>query len=242
MAFANLLKAVTGRNFGGTSANFIADPYLTGYHFTKWYMPGSQNVFDSVSGSFNSNIFTNKDDIPGVFDVCCLSVTIPGGRLNKTEIQGLGGTKWSVATNIDYDTSLTCKFLEFQQLPIFRAVHSWVKYIRDNKTGTTLGANEAATMKNNYSATVLYWTTKPDGKTVEFAACYSGVFPLKDPQELFQSDVASVEKVELDIEFNVDFVYQESWVYDKALELAGSYSTKLQDFRSNSASASDIPG
>ena len=231
MAFNNLFdKGYAGRNFGGTSNNFVADPYLSGYHFTSWYMPNSK-----AFGSFITGGATKPDDakIPSLFDACCLSVTTPGGRLNKTEIQGLGGTKWSVPTNVDYDTSFSCKFLEFNGLPIFKTISAWVRYIRDNKTGTTFVQNKDATEKNNYSATVLYWTTRPDATTVEFAACYSGVFPLKDPQELFQSDVASIEKVELDIEFNVDFVYQESWVYDKAIKLASSYATKINEYRNN---------
>ena len=240
MGFSSLFSA-TGRNYGGTADNLVADPYLTGYHFTKWFMPNKSIFFDTIKGLIASTKLKGPDDVPSVLDVCCLSVTPPGGTLNKTEIQGLGGTKWSVPTSVDYTTSFSCKFLEFQYIPVFSIIHSWVKYIRDNKTGTTDNANELATHKNEYSASVLYWTTKPDGKTIEYAACYSGVFPLKDPQDLFQSDVASVDKLEMDIEFNVDFVYHEKWVYDKAISISESYSKKLQEFRSSSNASQDFP-
>ena len=46
--------------------------------------------------------------------------------------------------------------------------------------------------KENYGATLAYWTTKPDGVTVEFAAIYTGMFPTKDPMDLFSGDVIKI--------------------------------------------------
>ena len=57
-----------------------------------------------------------------------------------------------------------------------------------------------------------YWTTAPDAKTVEYFACYDGVFPTKDPQDLFTSDVETVGRLDIEIEFNVDYVWHEDWV------------------------------
>lgn len=104
-------------------------------------------------------------------------------------------------------------------LPIMRIIGGWVKLIRDNKIGLgpLIGGDYN---KSSYAATVFYWTTKPDGKTVEFSACYSGVFPTKDPQDLFTGDLASVDKLEMDISFNVDFVWHEDWVSQKCQQLA----------------------
>ena len=237
MAFVSTFRH-SQRNFGGTNANLVADPLLSGYHFTKWYLP-SNPQFRNLIDDWGESSKVNRNNVEQVLDVCNLSITPPGGTLNKTEIQGMGGTKWSVATTVDYQTSFSAKFLEFTGMPVFGIIHSWIKYIRDNKTGLTSNNSTEATMKENYAATVLYWTTKPDGMTVEYAAAYSGVFPTTDPQNLMQSDVASVDKVELDIEFNVDFVYQEDWVYDEAERHSSYYGTDILEFR-NTKSRTDL--
>jgi hypothetical protein len=96
--------------------------------------------------------------------------------------------------------------------------------IRDNKIGLTAFkgtkgstvVGSAAYNKANYSATLLYWTTKPDGVTVEYAAAYSGVFPTKDPLDAFTGDINSVDKLEIDIEYSLDRVWHEDWVYKMA--------------------------
>jgi hypothetical protein len=35
----------------------------------------------------------------------------------------------------------------------------------------------------------------------------TGLFPMKDPRDIFSGDINTVDKVEIDIEFNVDNVY-----------------------------------
>jgi hypothetical protein len=158
----------------------------------------------------------NKD-IAAFLESSCLSVTPPGGTLNKTEFTGIGGIKWSVPTNVDYTNTVTVKFLEFTHLPIANIMHAWVRMIRDYKTGTThLNDNDSAYTKSAYAGSMLYWTTKPDGVTVEYSAAYTGMFPGKDPQDLFTSDVTAIDKLEIDMEFNVDWIWHEAWVHTKA--------------------------
>jgi len=223
-AFSTIIRNVRDRNFGGTDSNQVAEPYLSGYHFSHWIMGDNAAVTQFMQVG-NPSIVNQvaQTDATNILSSTCLSITPPGGTLNKTEITALGGTKWSVPTNIDYGTSLSCKFLEMSGLPVFKVIHSWAKYIRENKSGLTREKNPVNYQKDHYAATVFYWTTKPDGLTVEFASCYTGVFPLKDPQDLFAGDLSSVDKLEMDIEFNVDFIYHDQWVYDKCTRLAGEY-------------------
>lgn len=226
-AFLNMTRTLRDRNFGGTSGEQVAEPYVSGYHFTKWYMPSSLTPA-YMSFGMNDEMGTLPDgagDAANILAATCLAVTPPGGTLNKTEHIGLGGVKWSTPTNIDYGNSLSCKFLEMSGLPVLGIIGGWCKLIRDNKIGLAdlSGINYA---KNNYAATVFYWTTKPDGHTLEYCACYSGVFPTKDPQDLFSGDLSSVDKLEMDIDFNVDFVYHEDWVVDKCWEFASEGANK----------------
>jgi len=202
------------RKYGGTLIG-VADPYLTGYHFIMFeYLPP---MLPKYTVEFNSAI-SSDPELKAILSGSCLSVTPPGGTINKVEFTGLGGVKWAVPGNIDYTNSVSVKFLEFNRTPILDIFSGWFKLIRDYRTGvtdlvdTSMGSGYT---KATYAAVMYYWTTAPDGVTVEFFACYDGVFPIKDPSDLYGSDVENVGKVEVEIEFNVDYQWREPWVYRK---------------------------
>ena len=213
-SFDALGTNILTRKFGGTTVG-VADPYITGYHFI-WFDIIPAGIVNYTK-DFNSNI-QSTDEIRNILAASCLSVTPPGGTLNKVDFTGLGGIKWSVPGNIDYGNSVSVKFLEFNRTPILDIFSGWFKLIRDYRTGvtdlvdTSMGSGYT---KATYAAVMYYWTTAPDGVTVEFFACYDGVFPIKDPADLYGSDVENVGKVEVEIEFNVDYQWREPWVYRK---------------------------
>jgi len=208
-SFVNVANNRVTRNFGGTIAG-VADPYVTGYHFI---------YFAKLPAALQD--YVDLPDIGSIQNIlagACLSVTPPGGTLNKVEFTGLGGVKWAVPANVDYGNSVSVKFLEFNGLPILNIMHGWIKMIRDYRTGTSnLVDGETLTgySKNTYAGIMYYWTTAPDAKTVEYYACYDGVFPTKDPQDLFTSDVETVGRLDAEIEFNVDYIWHESWTKEK---------------------------
>lgn len=221
-SFAELGQNILTRKFGGTTVG-VADPYVTGYHFV-WFdklPPGLPTyTVDGVSG------IEGISQIQNVLAASCLSVTPPGGTLNKIEYTGLGGVKWAVPGNIDYGNTVSVKFLEFNRTPILDIMHGWVKLIRDYRTGITDledGAEGSGYTKRTYAGLMYYWTTAPDAKTVEYYAAYDGVFPGKDPQDLFTSDVETVGRLDLEIEFNVDYAWHEPWVYEKCQTFADSF-------------------
>ena len=213
-SFAELGQNILTRKFGGTTVG-VADPYTTGYHFI-WF-----DKLPPSLGTYTANGISGIDDLgqmKNILAASCLSVTPPGGTLNKIEYTGLGGVKWAVPGNIDYGNTVSVKFLEFNKTPILDIMHSWVKLIRDYRTGITDledGAEGAGYTKRTYSGLMYYWTTAPDAKTVEYYAAYDGVFPGKDPQDLFTSDVETVGRLDLEIEFNVDYAWHEPWVLEK---------------------------
>jgi len=221
-SFSNVANQLATRYHGGTVEG-IAEPYVTGYHHIHWLkLPDIAKV--EIEGS-SGNL--TKDNCSDLLAASCLSVTPPGGTLNKVSFTGLGGTKWAVPGSIDYGDSISIKFLEYSGLPITQIFHSWIKNIRDYRTGVSstleAGNQREGYSKKKYAGTLLYWTTAPDGITVEYSACYAGVFPLKDPQDLFSSDVENVGKIEPEIEFNVDYVWHEQWVHEKATGLSSEY-------------------
>lgn len=213
-SFAKVPNNRLTRNFGGTIAG-VADPYLTGYHFV--YFAGIP------SGLVEYSDLPDVQSIGNILAASCLSVTPPGGTLNKVEFTGLGGIKWSVPGNIDYGNSVSVKFLEFNGTPILNIMHGWIKMIRDYRSGVSNlvdGENLDGYTKSTYACVMYYWTTAPDAKTVEYYAAYDGVFPTKDPQDLFTSDVETVGRLDVEIEFNCDYVWHENWVKDKCQVLA----------------------
>ena len=212
-SFANAADNRLTRNFGGTIAG-VADPYLTGYHFIYFAkLPSGLADYTRMSNTEIQNLLAGA----------CLSVTPPGGTLNKVEFTGLGGTKWSVPGSVDYGNSVSVKFLEFNGTPILDIFHGWIKMIRDYRTGVTAledGDQGGGYTKATYAGIMYYWTTAPDARTVEYYAAYDGVFPTKDPQDLFTSDVETVGRLDTEIEFSVDYIWHEDWTKAKCQTLA----------------------
>ena len=227
-SFSELGQNIFSRRFGGTRVG-VADPYTTGYHFI-WFdkLPDALPAYTTNENSGSLSL----TDIQTILAATCTGVTPPGGTLNKVEFTGLGGTKWAVPGNIDYGNTVSLQFVEMNKLPILSIMHSWVKLIRDYRTGVTEmidGEAGAGYTKATYSALMYYWTTAPDGYTVEYYACYDGMFPGKDPQDLLTSDVETVGRLDMEIEFNVDYAWHEKWVYDKCKIFAESYFTASRE-------------
>jgi hypothetical protein len=202
------------RRWGGNT-KAIAEPAVNGYHFIK---------FDNFPAKLANYVpGLELGDITSILSAACLAVTPPGGTLGKVEFTGLGGVKWAVPGNVDYGTSISIKFLEFSGLPILKIFHGWVKMIRDYRTGIAMSKESSGNpySKKDYAANLTYCTTSPDVQLVEFGAFYDGIFPLKDPQDLFSSDVETVGRIDTEIEFNVDYAWtDETWVNKKCEALA----------------------
>lgn len=222
-SFAELGQNILTRKFGGTTVG-VADPYVSGYHFV-WFDKVPRGLASYIASNGISGI-SSTSEVQNILAASCLSVTPPGGTLNKIEYTGLGGVKWAVPGNIDYGNTVSVKFLEFNKTPVLDIMHNWVKLIRDYRTGVTDledGDKGEGYTKSTYAGLMYYWTTAPDAKTVEYYAAYDGVFPSKDPQDLFTSDVETVGRVDLEIEFNVDYAWHEPWVLQKCQAFANTF-------------------
>jgi len=223
-SFAALRENIYSRKFGGTTVG-VADPYLTGYGFSFFdRLPAKLAEYASQGPS---GIASNAE-IQNILAASCLSVTPPGGTLTKTEFTGLGGIKWGVPGAFEYGNSVSVKYLEFSKTPILDIFHGWFKLMRDYRTGVSDqvdGDDGSGYSARSYAGLLYYWTTAPDGQTVETYACYDGVFPTKDPQDLYSFDIENVGKLEVEIEFNVDYTWREPWVRSKCQAFADSFSS-----------------
>jgi hypothetical protein len=111
-------------------------------------------------------------------------------------------------------------------LPVFKIHKCWIDMIRDAHQGVP-GQYEPSTggsgrSRNDFAGTLLYWTTKPDGVTIEYYAAYSGVIPEKDHQESFTSDISSVDKLEMDVTYRIDHIWTDPWVYEEVKKVSKS--------------------
>jgi len=225
-SFAELANNILTRKFGGTRAG-VADPYTTGTHFI-WF----DKLPDQITEYTREEVcgISDVSEVQNVLAATCLSVTPPGGTLNRIEFTGLGGLKWNVPGSVDYGTTVSVKFLEMNKTPILGIMHSWVKLIKDYRLGISDrlidGAQGSGFTKKTYGALMYYWTTAPDGKTVEYYACYDGMFPTKDPQDLYGSDVETIGKLDVEIEFSIDYNWHEPWVLNKCQTFANRFAER----------------
>lgn len=189
--------------FGGNSS--YIDPYTTGYHFMYFFPP---TPLQSQVGKFLQTI--------------CLSVTIPGITVNPIEYNGTNNMKWYVPGTVEYENNrFSCKFNEFAGLPVLQIIGSWANIFRNMIYGIA-DPDTGGASQGDYKGRAIYATTLPDGKTIQFAAAFTGVFPLKVPTDSFGSDKATQEKVEMEIEFSFDMMYTGEQVMSTASSLVSS--------------------
>jgi len=222
MAVPQSFGAVTGDRGMGFTRRWAAnsgdavDPYITGYFFTKWaHFPSLGDMYNTTYPS--DDAFRGTADVKNALTSSCTSVTMPGGTVNKTDLYGLGGLKYGYPTNVEYDNTLTMRFTEWQGAPIYKIIASWVKVMRDYRTGVA-----TYNTKSNFAASMYYWTTAPDGVSVASAFLFTGLFPLRDPSDQFGHDLTANDKLETDIDFNVDVVWQEEYITNKCQGFANT--------------------
>ena len=221
-AFNKVLKTHRTRNFGGTSINYSCEPYLSGYCFIKWYLPKTIENFLSSYTPSSDNDQVGFDGGGGIKDSCeqilsaaCVGVTPPGQSIDFVEYRGSCGVVWNNPMRVNYGHNLSIKYIEMSGLPVYRIHKCWLDMIRDAHQGVKEKPYEFDVdfQRGNYAGSVLYWTTKPDGVTIEYCCAYSGVVPERDNQEAFAGDIASVDKVELDMSYRIDHLWTDAWVF-----------------------------
>jgi len=178
------------RGMFGDHATAI-DPYQTGYHFLFFTKLPSE--LTSEVGKFLTTV--------------CQSVTVPGITVNPIEYNGLNNMSWSVPGTVEYDNKrFTARFVEFAGLPITQIMGKWVTIFRNIIYGIADPVIGSASQVD-YKGKCIYATTLPDARTIQYAAAFTGVYPLKIPTDSFSSDRTTQEKVEPEIEFSFDMMY-----------------------------------
>jgi len=175
------------RMFGGEKT-FI-DPYTTGYHFVYFFPP---DTIGREVGQFLTTV--------------CQQVEIPGYRVDPIEYGGLNNMKWRVPGLVQLSgQEFTCHFTEMAGLPITQIMGRWVTIFRNVLYGISDPSANNTYSQGAYKGKAVYATTLPDGLTVQFAAVFTGVFPMTIPTDMVgNSTVTTHDKVEHTIQFSFD--------------------------------------
>jgi len=200
----------------GTEKN-VVEPYITGYHFGyfQYIPPGVGVVLE--------NLFPDAPpakSINNILSSLIMSVDIPPGTLNKIEFPGVGGIKSTAPAFQEIDNSFSVKFLEVSGIPVFKILSSWCYLMRDTVLGVT---SLPVYNKSNYAGSMYYWTTKPDGVSIEFAAYITGIYPTKNPFDAFSHDLTNIDRLDITAEFAMDYILVNKEVYSKCASLAAIY-------------------
>lgn len=194
-------KRKKDRYFGG---NIEQEPFVSGYIFAKFILP--RQLFVPNIGPMVSKLSSQAGSwiYSSILESTITSVNIPQRSLSKTTINGLNGKKWSIPTTVEVGDSINTKFNEFSGTPVSQIITQWFDLIRDPLYHTSPLEDYN---KNEYGGKLLVWITDPTSRKIEKVYLMTGLFPMKDPRDIFSGDINTVDKVEIDIEFNVDNVY-----------------------------------
>ena len=206
------------------------DGFLTGYWLLWWQIPERvADVYTRLFGSDKYNLVQSTDDMIKALAALATGVpSIPDTTMNQTSMNGVGGTKWGVTTNIDTPTTFSVKFRELQGMPILKTIASWFTLIRDPQTGVSLLQGSDYTKHNFYGTAYLAYL-KPDLKTVEMGTVFEGICPTKYPTDLLNSDNATVEPVEPEIEFHVDSIWSDNQALERVQDIVTMFD-QMQPF------------
>lgn len=190
--------------FGGEKS--YMDPYTSGYHMAFFYPP---TAIAAECGSFLTTV--------------CQKITFPYYNVTTIDFNGINNKKWSVPGNVEIsDNKFTCTFTELAGLPIMQIMGKWVSIFRNPLYGISDPDINGSSRQVTYKGRVVACTMLPDHKTIQHAAVFMGVFPLKVPMD-FDSARETQDKKEHDIEFAFDDMYTGTSVISLASSLISAY-------------------
>lgn len=204
------------RFFGGSAGEAPLDAYVSGFHYLFFVMPIKlqEAIYKQIVASKvpenNDSIYGGPTQIANILNIHNINFTPANTTLNKTTVNAMGGRKWNVATNLDVSDSISVSFNEYSGLPIYKIHKYWVAAMRNKDLGgisNLTGSDDGFLSKEEYSARLYYATVRPDGKSIEQAQLYTGVFPTKAPTDSFSSDIANSDKIDISIDYSHDHLY-----------------------------------
>jgi len=183
-------KYVKQHNKRHWNSNITHDPYITGWHFTKFILP-----------SFTAEYISGMEH-EIILDGHVMSVDLP--KIEAEKYLDLSGQDKLRLTK----TPACVTFLEMSGTPIHHILTGWFqKVIEINKPG------DHKTVGKLY-----YWTTQPNGRTLEYCCCLEDIYPLTNGDHNFSADITINDKLLYKMEFNCSRIDKTKRIQDKVLK------------------------
>lgn len=233
------LSLTSSRFTGSSNAPFLANSNgkflkLPGYG-DSIYNSDIVNMLTGDSGPFMKLFFNRVASSPASNEV--LDTLDYSETWNKYKIP-IGTTTKDSKISGNFEIQMR----EDPELQCMKTVKLWYNCIEGLFLGDVISAyatgnslNDAQTAIIEYMSSVYTFSVMPDGKTLQHWSKYTGVFPTKNPYDVFSSDDGDIKVIER-VGFDFQFAYKEDMditiLRDFNL-LVGGNSSALTDYTGN---------
>lgn len=186
----------------GNNGNFLK---LPGYG-DSIYTEDMVSMLAGERGTFMS-LFTNRAASIPASDLVLDSLEY-SETWNKYKIP-IGSTKkdTQIAPNFEI------QFQEDSKLSILKSIRLWTEYIQGLFTGDVVSSYAArgslSDTQNSiidYMCSIYVFSLRPDGKTIQYWAKYTGVYPTKESYSIFQSEDSNINVIQkVPVEFQAAY-------------------------------------
>ena len=205
-AIGNMAGA-TNKFTGGFNTSIIADPYLSGYAFTKWI--GLPTWIDEIAGADsvkNYQAYSERAmrNFSGISSIDLSTVALNMGFSNSEAM---------FASGIQNFQGFSMTHKELQGSPLSRFYSGWVQGIRDPRTNIAIYPqlkDKKPYCAENHTCSLLYVVTRPDVMStdadvktnpIEYACLYTMVMPLRMPMDHYNFSAGSSDMTDLEMSF-----------------------------------------
>jgi len=193
------------RVFVRDKLDYESEPLVTGYYFLSFSLP---KTLSNPGGEYSQIDYTSANQLLNAVNT---SITLPDISITQVTIEGLGGTWNTVPGRLDIARTFNVKYWETFSGEVTATIRSWLFQLRDPRSGASRIANSKAPEANaskytqqQYKGQLWWWMTDPRIDRVIFAMEYLGIWPTNLPLSSISQDVATNDKVEIEITFAYD--------------------------------------
>jgi len=198
--------------------DYESEPLVSGYFFLSFSLP---KFLSKPKLEYGSNIeYHNSNTLLNAVNT---SITLPDFTISQVTIDGLGGTWNSVPGRLDVGKTFNVKFWETFSGEVVATHRSWLFQLRDPRSGASRLQGSSAPRgpkvdgynQQKYKGQLWWWMTDPTIDRVIFAMEFLGIWPTNLPLSSISQDVATNDKVEVEITYAYDrpFFYPATATY-----------------------------
>ena len=190
---------------GGTDKSSSDHPFIKGYFYVFFGLPGTLFNDDTISATAAREFLL----------VSAESYTPPGDRqINLQDVQGQGGVDASFITGQTISREFSIQYKDYWGAPIFRIHRTWTNYINPYLGTSVVASNFSA---NEYKGACMVIQTKPVARAIEADGAedwketdiikvdyFDGVQPMTDLKSAYDSNITDNSFVKPTVQYKFD--------------------------------------